>query len=120
MVSFCSGGLAVRRAAANVELILKINKYCYLLNLVGLDFITLRTLKMHGQIQVKLALCSFFQPFNTPPSGLSHTVCNVTRLVGIPPRSLCSNLPYYFCLDSRNWLALLKGREVQIVLENQK
>jgi hypothetical protein len=49
MVSCCSGGLAVRRAAAwyyvlgvkeDVELILKINKYCYLLNLVGLDFIT--------------------------------------------------------------------------------
>jgi hypothetical protein len=37
----------------HVELILKINKYCYLLHLVGLDFITLPTLKMHGQTQIK-------------------------------------------------------------------
>jgi hypothetical protein len=32
---------------------LKINKHCYLLHLVGLDFITLPTLKMHGQTQIK-------------------------------------------------------------------
>jgi hypothetical protein len=37
----------------HVELILKINKCCYLLYLVGLDFITLPTLKMHGQTQIK-------------------------------------------------------------------
>jgi hypothetical protein len=37
----------------HVELILKTNKYCYLLHLVGLDFITLPTLKMHGQTQIK-------------------------------------------------------------------
>jgi hypothetical protein len=36
-----------------VELILKFNKYCYLLHLVGFDFITLPTLKMHGQTQIK-------------------------------------------------------------------
>jgi hypothetical protein len=67
MVSCCSGGLAVRRAAAwsyvlgvkedvclkHVGLILKINKHCYLSHLVGLDFITLPTLKMHGQTQIK-------------------------------------------------------------------
>jgi hypothetical protein len=32
---------------------LKINKYCYLLRLVGLDFITLPTLKMHCQTHIK-------------------------------------------------------------------
>jgi hypothetical protein len=62
MVSCCSDGLAVRRAAAwyyvlgvkeDVELILKIHKHCYLSHLVGLDFITLPTLKMHGQTQIK-------------------------------------------------------------------
>jgi hypothetical protein len=37
-----------------VELILKINKYSYLLHPVGLDFITLPTVKMHGQTQIKL------------------------------------------------------------------
>jgi hypothetical protein len=37
----------------DVELILKINKYCYLLYLDGLDFITLPTSKMHGQTQIK-------------------------------------------------------------------
>jgi hypothetical protein len=37
----------------HVDLILKINKYCYLLHLVGLDFITLPTLKMHGQTKIK-------------------------------------------------------------------
>jgi hypothetical protein len=37
----------------HVELILKINKYSYLLHLVGLDFITLPTFKMHGQTQIK-------------------------------------------------------------------
>jgi hypothetical protein len=41
----------------HVELILKINKYCCLLHLVGLDFITLPTLKMHGQTQIKK--CSY-------------------------------------------------------------
>jgi hypothetical protein len=35
------------------ELYLKINKYCSLLHLVGLDFITLPTLKMHCQTQIK-------------------------------------------------------------------
>jgi hypothetical protein len=30
----------------HVELILKINKYCYLLRLVGLDFITLPTVEL--------------------------------------------------------------------------
>jgi hypothetical protein len=35
------------------QLILKKNKYYYLLHLVGLDFITLPTLKMHGQTQIK-------------------------------------------------------------------
>jgi hypothetical protein len=35
------------------QLILKINKYCYFLHLVGLDFITLSTLKMHGQTQIR-------------------------------------------------------------------
>jgi hypothetical protein len=29
------------------------NKYCYLLHLVGLDFIILPTLKMHGQTKIK-------------------------------------------------------------------
>jgi hypothetical protein len=77
MVSCCSGRLAVRRAAAwsyvkhigprwqwtnispeHVELILKINKHCYLSHLVGLDFITLPTLKMHGQTQIKNINCS--------------------------------------------------------------
>jgi hypothetical protein len=38
------------------ELILKINKYCYLLHLVGLDFITVPTLKMHGQTQIRFRL----------------------------------------------------------------
>jgi hypothetical protein len=33
---------------------LEINKYCYLLHPVGLDFITLPTLKMHGQTQIKV------------------------------------------------------------------
>jgi hypothetical protein len=33
--------------------ILKIKKYCYLLHLVGVGFITLPTLKMHGQTQIK-------------------------------------------------------------------
>jgi hypothetical protein len=37
----------------HVELMLKINKYCYLLLLVGLDFITWPTLKMRGQTQIK-------------------------------------------------------------------
>jgi hypothetical protein len=37
----------------HVELILKINKYCYLLQLVDLDFITLPTLTMHGQTQIR-------------------------------------------------------------------
>jgi hypothetical protein len=32
---------------------LKINKHCYWLNLVGFDFIALPTLKMHGQTQIK-------------------------------------------------------------------
>jgi hypothetical protein len=32
---------------------LKINKYCYLLHPVGLGFITLPTLKMHGQTQIR-------------------------------------------------------------------
>jgi hypothetical protein len=41
----------------HVELILKINKYCYLLHLVGLGFITLLTLKMHGQTQIKFTIC---------------------------------------------------------------
>jgi hypothetical protein len=37
-----------------VELILKINKYCYLLRPVGLDFITLPKLKMpDGQTPIK-------------------------------------------------------------------
>jgi hypothetical protein len=65
-------GLAVRTAAAwhyvlgvkedifcpkHVELILKINKYCYLLHPVGLDFITLPTLKMpDGQTQIRFTL----------------------------------------------------------------
>jgi hypothetical protein len=39
----------------HVELILKINKYCSLLHIVGLGFITLPTLKMHGQTQIKYA-----------------------------------------------------------------
>jgi hypothetical protein len=33
---------------------LKIDKYCYLLHLVGLDFIILPTLKMDFQTQIKL------------------------------------------------------------------
>jgi hypothetical protein len=33
-----------------VELILKINKYCYLLHLVGLDFITLPTIKLYTEL----------------------------------------------------------------------
>jgi hypothetical protein len=44
----------------HVELILKINKYCYLLHLVGLDFITLPTLKMHGQTQNQIYLVFYF------------------------------------------------------------
>jgi hypothetical protein len=56
MVSCCSGGLAVRRATnvcpKHVELILKTNKYCYLLHLVVLDFITLPILTMHSQTQI--------------------------------------------------------------------
>jgi hypothetical protein len=68
MVCFCSDGLAVRRAAAwyyvlgvkedicpkHDELILKINKHCYLSHLVGLDFITMPTLKLHGKTQINL------------------------------------------------------------------
>jgi hypothetical protein len=37
----------------HVELLLKVNKYCYLLHLVGLDFITLPILKMNVQTQIK-------------------------------------------------------------------
>jgi hypothetical protein len=37
----------------HVELNLKINKYCYLLHLFGLYFITLPILKMHGETQIK-------------------------------------------------------------------
>jgi hypothetical protein len=36
----------------HVELIFKINKYYYLLRLIGLDFIALPTLKMHGQTHI--------------------------------------------------------------------
>jgi hypothetical protein len=52
MVSCCSGGLAVRRAAA-WSYVLGVKEDAYLLHLVGLDFITLLTLKMHGQTQIK-------------------------------------------------------------------
>jgi hypothetical protein len=43
----------------HVELILKSNTYYYLSHLVGFDFITLPTLKMHGQTQIKycVVLC---------------------------------------------------------------
>jgi hypothetical protein len=44
---------ALLTAKKHVELILKINKHCYLLHLVGLDFIALPKLKMHGQTQIK-------------------------------------------------------------------
>jgi hypothetical protein len=37
---------------------LKINKHCYLSHLVGLDFITLLTLKMHGQTQIIFIILS--------------------------------------------------------------
>jgi hypothetical protein len=48
----------LRVSLKHVELILKINKNCYLLHPVGLDFITLPTLKMHGQTQIKNTIFS--------------------------------------------------------------
>jgi hypothetical protein len=64
----------------HVELILKINKYCYFLHLVGLDFITLRTLKMHGQTQIKIKSQLHLKIPPVPrskhtPSRLSWGVC---------------------------------------------
>jgi hypothetical protein len=56
----------------HVELILKINKYCYLLHLVGLDFITLPSVKMHGQTQIK---CEF----NAHPLLRFNSVAQVQR-----------------------------------------
>jgi hypothetical protein len=53
LCAWCEGRCLTHVCPKHVELILKINKYCYLLHLVGLNFITLPTLKMHGQTQIK-------------------------------------------------------------------
>jgi hypothetical protein len=44
----------VAHSPKHVELILEINKYRYLLHLVGFFYITLPTLMMHGQTQITL------------------------------------------------------------------
>jgi hypothetical protein len=104
MVSCCGGGLAVRRAAAwyyvlgvkedawwwanvcpkHVELILKINKYCYLLHLVGLDFITLPALNVHGQTQIKFSKAFFptFRFFSDTTKYLWRVLSDVSKDCG--------------------------------------
>jgi hypothetical protein len=67
MVSCCSGGLAVRRAAA-WSYVLGVKEDTWLFNhLVGFDFTELPTLKMHGQTQIKLKVrMSCLRSYQTP------------------------------------------------------
>jgi hypothetical protein len=46
----------IQQITVFIDLEDQINKYCYLLHPVGLDFITLPTLKMHGQTQIKFQI----------------------------------------------------------------
>jgi hypothetical protein len=58
----------------HVELILKINKHCYLLHLLDLDFIKLPTLKMpDGQTQIKCNTAAL-QCLNTGDSSLASNI----------------------------------------------
>jgi hypothetical protein len=96
MVSCCGGGLAVRRAAAwsyvlgvkegtcqsyapddgqslfpkHVELILNMNKHCYLLPLVGFDFIAILS-----RIYVALAVLNLWVMVCWVGTSLMHLRC---------------------------------------------